>query len=246
MLKTLLNSFGFLSILPTGMPDSLEDVAKKMYLFPLIGAILGLIGGFLLLFFNSIFPPSISAALGFFTLLFLTGLHHMDGLLDFGDAVIFRGPREERIRVMHDSNIGAGGFVLGLFFISIGVVSTYEYIIAGGSPVTFFIVSEALAKLAMVFSGGLGEVAFDGSGSVFIRTLHKTRWQIIVSFILTLVILWGEGGNNLLILLSIPILMALIFSWISKKFIGGISGDVFGSINEVTRTVVMVVMVWML
>jgi adenosylcobinamide-GDP ribazoletransferase len=150
MIKSLLNSFGFLSIIPIGMADSLEDVAKHMYLFPVVGAVLGLLGSLFLTLLLQFLPLTISASLGFFFLLFLTGLHHLDGLLDFGDALIFRGPRKRRIEILHDSATGVGGFAAGLFVTLAGIFATIEFISAGGNIVFFFIVSEALAKLAMI------------------------------------------------------------------------------------------------
>ena len=42
-------------------------------------------------------------------LLWMTGLHHTDGLLDFGDGVMVHGTAEHKIEVMHDQLTGAGG-----------------------------------------------------------------------------------------------------------------------------------------
>ena len=47
-------------------------------------------------------------------LLLITGLHHTDGLLDFGDGVMVHGTAEHKIEVMHDQLTGAGGLTLGI------------------------------------------------------------------------------------------------------------------------------------
>jgi adenosylcobinamide-GDP ribazoletransferase len=245
MIKPLLNAFGFLSIIPVGMADSLEDVAKHMYLFPIVGAVLGLLGGLFLTLLLQFLPVSVSASLGFFFILALTGVHHLDGLLDFGDAFIFRGPRNRRIEILHDSATGVGGFAAGLFVILAGVFATIEFATEGGNIVLFFIVSEALAKLAMVLAASLGTSAFEGTGSVFVKTLKKSRWQVAVGAIITVLITWSFLGVSSIFLLLAPIISALIFVWTSKRLIGGVSGDVFGAVNEVTRLLVMLVILWM-
>jgi adenosylcobinamide-GDP ribazoletransferase len=246
MLNSLKNVFGFLSIIPTGMPDSLEGVAKKMYLFPLVGAVLGLLAGLILSLFLQTFPPFLSAALGFFSLLALTGLHHLDGLLDFGDALILRGSREKRIEVMHTPGNGVGGFYLGVVIIILGVIATNEFILSGGAPLTFFLVSETLAKLGMVFAAGLGKVSFEGTGSLFVRAIKEKKRQVFYSLMIAGGIVIPILGGSALILFSLPIFSALVFVWISNRIIGGTSGDVFGAVNEVTRIFAMMVIVWML
>jgi adenosylcobinamide-GDP ribazoletransferase len=207
---------------------------------------LGLLAGLLTLLFTLIFPLIISASFGFFVLIFLTGLHHLDGLLDFGDAIFTRGSMKRRKEVMHDSNTGVGGFTAGLFTTITGVLVSYEFLSAGGSPIHLFLAAETLAKLSLIIAAGLGKIAFEGMGSVFIKTLGKSRWQMPLSIILTALILWPFTGPATLLLISIPLLSAPILVWTSNKMVGGVSGDGFGFLNEVTRLIVMMVMMWML
>jgi adenosylcobinamide-GDP ribazoletransferase len=246
MIKSLLNAFGFLSIIPTGAVCSLEDLAKHMYLFPIVGAVLGLLGALIMTLLLQFLPASISAILGFFFLLALTGFHHLDGLLDFGDALIFTGPKKRRIEILHDSATGVGGFAAGMFVTLAGIFTTIEFVSEGGHIVVFFIVSEALAKLAMVLSASFGSSAFEGMGSVFVRTLKKSRWQVALGVIITVLITWPFLGVTSIYLIAVPFASALIFVLGSKRLIGGVSGDVFGAVNEVTRLLVMLVMLWML
>src|SRR5690554_2233127 len=115
MLKQLKNLLAFLTILPVHMDmDCLTDSAKCMFLFPLIGALLGLIAGTFGWFTSLFLPTLITGALSFGILLLLTGLHHTDGLLDFGDAIMYHGARERKIEIMHDQLTGAGALGLGI------------------------------------------------------------------------------------------------------------------------------------
>lgn len=245
MLKALFNNVGFLSILPVGMARSLEDVAKHMYLFPIVGAALGLIAGLVLTFMQTGLPTSVAAVLGFFTLLILTGFHHLDGLLDLGDALIYRGTPARRREILHDTATGVGGFGAGLFITLTGVFATIEYIGLGGSAVLLFTASETAAKLAMVLCAAIGQPAFEGTGSIFTSALKKSRWQAPGSTLITAGVLLLLAGPIGLLLLAVPVATALFFVYLSKRLIGGVSGDVFGAVNEVTRLLVMLVILWM-
>jgi adenosylcobinamide-GDP ribazoletransferase len=103
MWKELKNLFAFLTVLPLRMDmDCLTDSAKFMFIFPLIGALIGLIAGVFGWAIGLVLPSLVAGALALGLLLLLTGLHHTDGLLDFGDAVMYHGTAERKIEIMHD------------------------------------------------------------------------------------------------------------------------------------------------
>ena len=94
--------------------DLLTDCARNMWAFPLIGAFLGLLAGLFGWVAFRFLPDIVVGALVFALLLWMTGLHHTDGLLDFGDGVMAHGTPEHKIEVMHDQLTGAGGLSLGI------------------------------------------------------------------------------------------------------------------------------------
>ena len=62
----------------------------------------------------------------------MTGLHHTDGLLDFGDGVMAHGTPEHKIDVMHDQLTGAGGLSLGILTmlitaLAVGSLSVFSW-----------------------------------------------------------------------------------------------------------------------
>src|SRR5512137_1230790 len=105
----------------------LSDCARFMFLFPLIGALIGLLAGlfgWVLLYF--FLPGLVVGALVLGLLLLLTGLHHTDGLLDFGDGVMAHGSAEHKIEVMHDQLTGAGGLTLGMMTLLISTLAVAQ------------------------------------------------------------------------------------------------------------------------
>jgi adenosylcobinamide-GDP ribazoletransferase len=172
MLKELKNLVAFLTILPVGMTsDCLIDAANYMYLFPAVGAFIGLLAGLLALILTYVFPSFIIGILTCGFILLLTGLHHTDGLLDFGDGVMYQGPPEKKIEIMRDQQTGAGGLVLGLI-----TILTTAFCIAQLSLSVIFqslVVSEVSAKLAMVILAWCGKSAHRGMNTSFVNAMHN-------------------------------------------------------------------------
>src|SRR4030066_984372 len=117
MLKELKNLLSFLTVIPLRMDENcLSDSARFMFLFPLVGAFIGLLAGVLGWVLQYFLPSLVVGALILGILLWMTGLHHTDGLLDFGDGIMAHGSAEHKIDVMHDQLTGAGA--IGLCFMT--------------------------------------------------------------------------------------------------------------------------------
>jgi adenosylcobinamide-GDP ribazoletransferase len=236
MLKEIRNLLAFLTVLPVGMDkDVLTDAAEYMPLFPLVGAFIGSLGGIFAWLLSHILPELITGMLTLGLLLLITGLHHTDGLLDFGDGVMYHGPPEKKIEIMHDQRTGAGGLTLGLV-----TLSTTAFSIAGLSPgiiIQSLIVSETLAKLAMVIDAFVGKSAHRGMNTYFVEAMHgrhrrlRLLTALIVSFGIAITLLWIPG----LIAAITGLVMGLIMVGVSNRHFGGMTGDVMGATNDLTR-----------
>ena len=107
-----------------------------MWAFPLIGAFLGLLAGASGWVAYQFLPGLVVGALGLALLLWMTGLHHMDGLLDFGDGIMAHGSAEHKVEVMHDQLTGAGALGLGIMTYLVTALAfgelTKNVVIGGG------------------------------------------------------------------------------------------------------------------
>jgi len=249
MLKEIKNLIAFLTIIPVGMDqDCLADAANCMYLFPLVGAFIGLLGGIFAWLLLGILDASIVGVLTLGAILLITGLHHTDGLLDFGDGLMYQGPPDKKIEIMHDQQTGAGGLALGLL-----TILTTAFCIAQLSQnfiVQSLITSEASAKLAMVVMARVGKSAAKGMNTYFINAMHGRHQNI--RLLAALLIASGIA----LPLLSVVgftvvitgLVVALILTAISNRHFKGVTGDVFGATNELTRLAsliaILVVIKW--
>jgi adenosylcobinamide-GDP ribazoletransferase len=79
--------------------------------FPLVGVLVGGLGALVYLAALRVFPPSVAVLLSMAATLLVTGAFHEDGLADCCDAFGGAYTREDVLRIMHDSRIGAFGAI---------------------------------------------------------------------------------------------------------------------------------------
>lgn len=252
MLKALKNLLAFLTVLPVRMDmDCLVDSARLMFVFPLVGVLLGLLAGVFGWALSLFLPALVVGALTLGVLLLLTGLHHTDGLLDFGDAVMFHGSRERKIEIMHDQLTGAGAIglclmtylVTGFAFASLG---------AGLIIIQVLIVVELCAKLSMVVGCWAGKPVHKGMNSPFMDVMHgkggslRLVVALVISLCVAVSLLWFAGWFVGVVAVLVAVLAGGVMVGIAHRHFGGVTGDVLGATNELVRMVCVVVLLAML
>ena len=256
MWKEIKNLFAFLTILPLRMDmDCLTDSAKLMWLFPFVGALIGLLAGFFGWAVSLVLPALVAGALALGVLLLLTGLHHTDGLLDFGDAVMYHGTAERKIEIMHDQLTGAGALGFGIMTYVVTALAFGELdkgVVIGGFviPVIFpaLVVVELSAKLSMVVGTWAGRSVHKGMNSPFMDAMHGKHGTLrlvaalALSFAVAVPLLWLAGFVTVLA----SVFGGLVMVAIAHRHFKGVTGDVLGATNELVRMVCVVVLLAML
>jgi adenosylcobinamide-GDP ribazoletransferase len=244
MLKELKNLFAFLTIIPLRMDqDCLVDSARFMFLFPLVGAFIGLLAGVFGWVISQFLPGLLVGGLVLGALLLLTGLHHTDGLLDFGDGVMAQGTAERKIQVMHDMLTGAGGLTLGIMTFLITAFAVAEFNM--NMIVQVVIVAEVGAKLSMVVGAWAGKAVHTGMSSPFLDAMHGPKGNVrlvaalAVSFGVAVPLLWLRGVAALLV----SIIASLVMAGVAHRHFRGVTGDVLGATNELSRMVSLIALV---
>ncbi|MGP3667939.1 MAG: adenosylcobinamide-GDP ribazoletransferase [Candidatus Bathyarchaeota archaeon] len=244
LVKGLRDVVGFLTIIPVKLDEnSLKNAANYMFLFPVVGAFLGILSDCFAYLLSSFFPTLIVGTVTLFFLLILTGFHHLDGLLDFGDGLMFQGVYKEKINVMRDSRVGVGGIGLGLMVTITTLLCISELV--KGRVVYCLTVSESLAKLSMVVLAFTGKSACEGLNTYFVNVMHgKHRvLRLTVSITITFIVGVFLIGINFVYLLLGCVITSLAILFISNKHFNGITGDVLGALNEISRMTSLLIMV---
>ncbi|MCL2358245.1 MAG: adenosylcobinamide-GDP ribazoletransferase [Nitrososphaerota archaeon] len=260
--KVFKDLLSFLTIIPLGgKEDFIFTTASNMWLFPVVGGFIGLLGGlyyilastittFLLNIANiyvalpmAFLGSAIPAAMTIAFLLVLTGLQHFDGLIDLGNALGLRNLHDRKMKA-HAWTVTYAGAVLAL---SIEFIAVAGLILV--SPLFAFtavILAEVSAKLAMVTIVWIGKPSHKGLGSIFLAKAKKP--QNIIAYLLSALIVYpvfyftgyamlGLAATSLMII-SVPV--ALVMSRVSNHVFGGVSGDMIGATNETTRAITLI------
>jgi adenosylcobinamide-GDP ribazoletransferase len=232
----------FFTVLPV-RGATLEEAAGEIHLLPLIGLITGLPGAVLLLAAHFV-PPGVASTFALGAVLLAAGLHHADGVLDVGDAIMAHGSPDRRREVLEDTRVGVGG--LGALFLVYAPTVGALAALCATSPARAalaLLAGEIAARSAMLLMLAFGEPADPRSSSVpFVRAL--SGWQrtpaVVVALLAPLPFLLATSAFLAsLAILAVP-LVALGALRISAAKFGGIGGDVVGATGEVCRAVVLI------
>lgn len=222
-----------------------------MLLFPLVGALLGLFAGVFGWVSTLFLPDLVAGALAFGILLLLTGLHHTDGLLDFGDAVMYHGTAERKIEIMHDQLTGAGALGLGIMTYIVTALAVGQF--GNNLIIQGLIIIEVSAKLSMVICTWAGKAVHKGMNSPFMEAMHgkygtlRLVAALILSLSVSVPLMWFSGfvfAGFIVILASL--LSGLLMVAIAHRHFGGVTGDVLGASNEITRMVCVIILLAMI
>ena len=231
MLKQIGSVFSFLTIIPTSNSD-LNSIAKNMFLFPIVGIVIGLIVGSLGYGLSLYLEPLVVSLVVVVSLAVITGIHHTDGLADFADGLMTKGTKEKKRKAMKDLSVGSAG-IFSIVLYAIGMIIALSFS-NGIDLFKIILLSEIMAKFSMVLMAGLGNSASIGSNSPFIDSM-KNKKRLLIAGIITIIPLLVIGEMNGLIVFASGIVVTMFLVGLSTKSFGGITGDVMGASNELTR-----------
>lgn len=231
MLKEIGSVFSFLTIIPANN-SSIETVAKYMYIFPIVGILIGLLIGSFAFGLSLFLDPLIVSLLVVGALSVITGIHHTDGLADFADGLMTKGKKEKKLQAMKDVSTGSAGIVSVVLYI-VGMIIAIS-LMSGFVLFQAILLSEILAKFSMVLQASMGRSASVGSNSPFVQIMRDKK-RLAIAGIITLIPLVVIGGTIGLFVFAGGIVVTMFILAISTRNFGGITGDVLGATNEITR-----------
>lgn len=239
MLKEIGSVFSFLTIFPSSNA-TLENIAKYMYVFPIVGIAIGLLVGSFGFGLSFFLDPLLVSLLVVSSLAIVTGIHHADGLADFADGLMVKGSTERKLKAMKDLSTGSAGTV-GIVLYLMGLIITIS-LTNGFDLFKAILISEILAKFSMVLMASLGNSASLGSNSPFV-SMMKDKKKLAAAFFIMIVPVTVIGETTGLVMLGVAIALTIFLLAISTRSFGGITGDVIGATNELTRLASLMVFV---
>ena len=219
------------------MQHSTNEVGRSAIFFPVVGLMLGLI----LVLVNFLLLPFASAGLLSVILVallaFMTRGLHLDGVGDTFDGLGAGGDRDRVLTIMDDSHTGVFGviaIVLVLFF-KIHALESLDV-----DRWRALLVAPILGRWAMVLLAYRSKAAKAGLGSNLIDHL-QTKHFVLATLLTLLLVAAIFRGNGIFMMAWVA-----VFTMASKNYfhrrLGGVTGDTFGAVGELSETSVMVLL----
>ncbi|EMA62824.1 adenosylcobinamide-GDP ribazoletransferase [Halorubrum kocurii] len=247
VLTALRGALGFLTRVPVGRDEAAwEAFSRSPWTFPVVGYLVGgLLAVPLLLASPPASAPAPTVALAFVLAVYVvTGIGHLDGVADLGDAAVVHGDREERRRALKDSALGVGGtvalalVVLGLATAALALIEIAAAAGGSGAPLAalgIVVAAEVGAKAATATLVCVGDAPHEGLGSVLTgESSAGATLPVLALAAPAAPLAWPRLLPGLTALLAALATAALVARW-ARRRLGGISGDALGATNELAR-----------
>lgn len=229
-------AIGFLTRIPVGHDERAWDAfTRSPVTLPLAGYVVGALAA---LPFLLPAPDPTVAALFVVWLYLLTGITHVDGLADLGDAVVVHGSREKRRAVLKDTTVGVGAVLSVVVLVFTLGMAGLTLASAPLTAVLLVVTAEVTAKLGVAALVCFGTATHEGLGS------ELTEPATPRSFLLPAIVALPAAATTwprptAAIALVAGTLSALGVLLLARRRLGGVNGDVLGAGNEIARVVAL-------
>lgn len=236
----LIFALQFLTTLPVKIRQELtdKDLRQSQLFFPITGLIIGIILTLAYYIFSILlFLPAIITSIllvGLLTL--LTGGLHLDGLADTCDGIFSNKPKPEMLKIMRDSHIGTMGTLSLVLIVSLKIILISQ--ILPGRIFPALLLMGIISRYTMVLvMHSFIYVRKQGKASIFMQNL-STKVLLATTLLTLFLAQLIFPAKGLIIFTSV-----MFFSWlIAKKIalkLGGITGDVVGTVCELAEVGVL-------
>ncbi|WP_244835099.1 adenosylcobinamide-GDP ribazoletransferase [Clostridium sp. BJN0001] len=260
-MKKLFRSFiiaiSMFTIIKTPNVEWDEDGNKYiMTLYPLVGLIVGFLWALLYIGIHLMNTTEVLESVIMMVFPFIiTGFIHLDGFTDVCDAILSRREKEEKLKILKDSMIGAFGCIalIILFFVNFGALYSiflkyntvyYSFLNIGklfgiGSPFYAFlfipVISRSLAAFYLMREKTIKESSL---GAYFKKETGINELLIMLSYISFSVMFMAFfiGYKSIVITLFMYYFCSVSVRRCISNF-GGVSGDVAGFSLVIAETV---------
>ncbi len=237
-LKLFFTALMFLTRIPAPkwVGYSNDNLNKCNRYFPLVGLIVGGVGGLIYYLGSFVFPINISVLLSIIGTILLTGAFHEDGFADTCDGFGGGWTVEKILLIMKDSRVGAYGMIgtILILLMKFLAISSIPNAVIIPSIICGHAISRMFAVTTMFTLPYVREDETSKSKPVT-KNLHVIDLWIAVFIGLASLLIF----QNWMIYLSVIPLLITKF-WMDryfKKWIGGYVGDCLGAVQQVTEIV---------
>lgn len=237
-------ALSFLTVLPVKNthPATEEEMEKSLYYYPLVGLTLGVIlTAFAWVVYNIGGLGLAGDVLVVALLIILSGGLHMDGLMDTSDGLMSGKEGDRKLEIMKDSRVGAMGAIACLVVLMLKITLLAELPVS--QKLWALLLFPVAGRWACVYGITRFEYARTRLGGKSLFSLkNKNMTLAVASVVLVLIAFLVFKWTGLLLVILVLLFAHIIYSVISKV-IGGLTGDTYGALVELTETWVLLLIV---
>lgn len=244
MVRELLVACLFLTRLPVRVEGNvtMRELAAGTVWFPLIGALIGLVGALAFylagLLGLSSFPAAILSVLA---MILLTGALHEDGLADTADALGAGPDRARALEIMRDSTLGAFGVIAIVLILMtrVSIFSTlWEPLEFGRAIVAAAAFSRGLLPAVMHFHPPARETGLAASAGR--PEAARAAAALGIGTLLAMAMLPSATG---LLAVLVGGGMGSALAGFARRRFGGYTGDTLGAIQQLAEVTMLLVVI---
>jgi adenosylcobinamide-GDP ribazoletransferase len=236
-------AFGTFTRIPVPAPTSVDRsvAGQAIALAPFTAAVLALLCAIPLMFVYTDAPNALLAIMSIAVLAWLTRGMHLDGLADVADGLGSNKPAALALEIARKSDIGPFGVITLVLALALQVVALTACLDRGNGFLAF-VTAMLVSRTALTWSCVKGWPAARDEG---LGAMVAQSTPIAVPIIWTVLALCGSylafgfagpGATTLGVISAIALLN------ITNRRFGGVTGDVFGAVIEVSMTGALVVL----
>ena len=225
MLADLLAAFAFLTILPI-RTASASPPGRIFAYFPLVGLLIGaVVAGVASI---QLLSREMAAFLALAGWVALTGGLHLDGFGDSCDGLLATTTPERRLEIMKDPRAGVYA-VVGLTLLLLG-----KWLALREVAPLLLVLPPVMGRWALALAAYTFPYArSSGAGAYFREGLGRA--QLVTATALAAAIALVFGWPVMLVALVAPITVFIAGRWAASRLGGGLTGDVYGALCELTE-----------
>ena len=249
-MRSLRTAVSLFTVIPVGGEAELGegDAARAVLWMPVVGLLLGLAGAGVMVGVDAGGSGGprrlLGAALAVGLIALLTGGLHLDGLADTADGLGSRRAPADALAIMRRSDVGPMGVAALVLVLLVQVTAACRG--AGSRAAASLVLAEVTGRVAVVVATGSPAARPGGFGALVAgRTSPLARTLVVVLLGCAIVVagLASDGAGLAvrgLVAALIGLLAGGLLQLVARRRLGGMTGDVFGAIVEVSAAAVLV------
>ncbi len=238
MFHDLITAFAFLTVLPVGRSgeSSNRPPGYAFSFYPLVGLVIGAIIS--VVASTHILPADLTAFVTLAIWVGLTGGLHLDGFADSCDGLLATVTPERRLEIMKDPRAGSWA-VMSVVLLLLG-----KWIALRSVTPVLLLIPPVAGRWAMVLAINFPPARKTGLAIYFREGFGRA--QIIVASVtaigVALILGMQYGWRPIFAVLIAPALVLSVGRWAANRLGGGLTGDVYGALCELTELLCLIVL----